>query len=164
MCDFTIRTDLRPGDLGWVVYLHGAVEARELGFDHTFEAYVAGPLAELVRRNSLRERIWLAEAEGRVVGCIAIVEAAEEGTAQLRWFLLSPEARGRGLGKRLLAVALAFCREAGYRRVILWTVSALTTAAHLYRAAGFRKVEEVQGQRWAVDVVEERYELMLDNG
>jgi ribosomal protein S18 acetylase RimI-like enzyme len=156
----TLRTRLEPGDLGSVVYLHGTVYAREYGFDPTFEAYVAGPLAEFVRSGCDRERLWIAERAGRIVGCVAIV-AASPGTAQLRWFLVDPGARGSGLGRRLLHEAVAFSKERGYASVILWTVSALAAAAHLYRAAGFRKVEEKAGRLWGVDVVEEKYELTL---
>jgi ribosomal protein S18 acetylase RimI-like enzyme len=141
-----------------IVYLHGTIYARERGFDPTFEAYVAGPLAECVRAGSHRERLWIAERGGQMVGCIAIV-AASPVTAQLRWFLVDPSSRGYGLGKKLLQEALAFCRQAGYTDVILWTDSALTTAARLYKAAGFRKTEEKAGRVWGVDLVEEKYEL-----
>ena len=156
----TLRTELRPGDLGAIVSLHGILYAREYGFDPSFEAYVAGPLAEFVCAGSNRERLWIAERDGRIVGCVAIVAASPE-TAQLRWFLVDPSARGTGLGKRLLYEAVAFCKECGYRKVILWTVSALLAAAHLYRAVGFQKVEEKPGRLWGVDVVEEKYELHL---
>jgi GNAT superfamily N-acetyltransferase len=156
----TLRTTLRPGDLGMVVYLHGVLHGKEEGFDVTFEAYVAGPLAEFVRRASPRERLWIAEHNGRVVGCIAIVTASDD-VAQLRWFLLDPSVRGMGLGKRLLNEAIAFTRSCGYRKVILWTVRTLAVAAHVYRAAGFRMVEEKPGRMWGVDVVEEQYELVF---
>jgi N-acetylglutamate synthase-like GNAT family acetyltransferase len=156
----TLRTSLRPGDIGSLIHLHGVLYAREYGFDPTFEAYVAGPLAEFVRAASARERLWIAERDGRIVGCVAIVAAAEQ-VAQLRWFLVDPGTRGAGLGKRLLHEAIAFARASGYKTIILWTVSALTAAAHLYRAAGFRKVEEKPGHVWGVDVVEERYEMEL---
>lgn len=158
----TIRTDLRPGDIGSIVRLHGVVYAREYGFDPTFEAYVAGPLAVFVRANSPRERLWIAEREGQIVGCIAIV-AQSDRVAQLRWFLVDPECRGAGLGALLLREAVNFCRQSGYSSVILWTVSALVAAAHLYRSAGFHKVEEKPGRQWGVDVVEECYELHLQN-
>src|SRR4051794_8934419 len=98
----TLRTDLRPGDVGAVISLHGILYAREHGFDATFEAYVAGPLAELVRSGTPRERLWLAERDARLVGCIGIVTSGPT-TAQLRWFLVDPSVRGAGLGKRLLS-------------------------------------------------------------
>src|SRR5262249_50223286 len=120
----TLQTSLRPGDLGNIVSLHGTLYAREYGFDTTFEAYVAGPLGEFVRSGSERERLWIAEQDGRLVGCIAIVTASAE-TAQLRWFLVDPSVRGAGLGKRLLQEAIHFSRDSGYRGIILWTVSAL---------------------------------------
>jgi N-acetylglutamate synthase-like GNAT family acetyltransferase len=157
----TIRTDVRPGDVGTIIHLHGVLYAREYGFDPTFEAYVAGPLSGFVIAAADRERIWIAEQDGRIVGCVAIVAASPE-TAQLRWYLVDPSARGVGLGKRLLQEAVAFARECGYESIILWTVSALAAAAHLYRSAGFRKVEEKPGRMWGVDVVEEKYELVLE--
>ena len=157
----TLRTSLRPGDLGAIVSLHGTLYAREYGFDATFEAYVAGPLAEFVRAGSERERLWIAEQEGRLAGCIAIVAASAE-TAQLRWFLVDPSVRGAGLGKRLLQEAISFSRRCGYNSVLLWTVRALAAAAHLYRWAGFQKVEEKPGRMWGQDVIEEKYELVMN--
>jgi len=157
----SIRTDLRPGDVGSVVRMHGVIYAREYGFDSSFEAYVAAPLARFVQASAPNERIWLAERDDSLVGCVAIVAHTPE-IAQLRWFLIDPSCRGVGLGKRLLADAVDFCRDCGYRSVILWTISGLPAAAHLYHAAGFRKVEEKRRNRlWGVDVVEERHELVL---
>lgn len=158
--DITLRSELRPGDIGAVVSLHGLTYAREHGWDVTFEAYVAGPLAEMACKRSPRERIWLAERNGGLVGCVAIVEASLD-TAQLRWFLVDPSARGHGLGTRLLREAVEFSREQRFERIVLWTVSALDAAARLYRAAGFAKAEEMPGRHWGADVVEERYELRL---
>jgi GNAT superfamily N-acetyltransferase len=159
----SVRTVLRPGDVGAVVTLHGVLYAREYGFDPTFEAYVAGPLAAFVLRGSPRERIWLAEHDDHLIGCVAIV-ADSPGVAQLRWFLVAPDARGAGLGRRLLEEAVAFSRAEGYERIILWTVSALERAARLYRSANFRRVEAVAGDRWGVAVIEEKYELDLGRG
>jgi ribosomal protein S18 acetylase RimI-like enzyme len=156
----TLRTTLRPGDLGTIVHLHGTLYAREYGFDPTFEAYVAGPLSEFVRARDARSRLWIAERDGRIVGCVAIVAAAPH-TAQLRWFLVDPSARGVGLGKRLLREAVAFCETRGYTSVILWTERSLAAAAHLYEAAGFRKVDVKPGKVWGKEVVEEKYELHL---
>src|SRR5436190_8585887 len=100
----SLRIDLRAGDLGTIVYLHGVVYARERGFDPTFEAYVAGPMSEFVQAANPRERLWIAEQDGRLVGCVAIVAASSQ-TAQLRWFLVDPSARGIGLGRKLLGEA-----------------------------------------------------------
>jgi GNAT superfamily N-acetyltransferase len=154
----TVRTTLVPGDLGSLVRLHGLVYAREHGFDVTFEAYVAGPLADFVRRRTDRDRLWIAERAGRIVGSIAVVGTSEQ-EAQLRWFLVDPSARGLGLGTGLLREAVAFARGSGYGTLFLWTVSALTAAARRYRSFGFEKVEERPSRQWGVDVVEERYVL-----
>jgi GNAT superfamily N-acetyltransferase len=156
----SLRHELRPGDLGSIVTMHGTIYAREYGFDSTFEAYVAGPMAEFVRSRSGRDRLWVAESEGRIVGCIAIVSTSGN-QAQLRWFLVDPSARGLGLGKRLLREAVAFCKTCGYESIFLWTVSALTTAAGLYRWAGFSRVEGKPGKQWGIEVVEEKYVLDL---
>lgn len=157
----TLRTELKPGDIGTIIYLHGILYAHEYGFDHTFEAYVATPLAQFVRTPSAGERIWIAEQDRRIVGCIAIVGVSTQ-VAQLRWFLVDPRARGMGLGKKLLNEAIAFCHTCGYRSIILWTVSTLAAAIHLYLEAGFVKVEEKPGRQWGVDLIEEKYELVLD--
>jgi GNAT superfamily N-acetyltransferase len=178
---FYLRTELRPGDLGCLTYLHGVLYARERGWDRTFEAYVAAGLAEFVLdHDPVRERIWLAERGDELVGSIAIVRAAQGATrnahqeraevddvgahgdvAQLRWFLVHPDTRGQGLGRKLIGEALNFCHVAGYRRVILWTVSGLDAAAHLYRMAGVERVEARTHQIWGRVVTEERYELEL---
>ena len=157
---FALRHDFRPGDLGAIIALHGTTYAREHGFDTTFEAYVAGPLAEFVRAPTDRDRLWIAECGERLVGCVAIVGASLH-EAQLRWFLVDPSARQMGLGTKLLHEAVAFSKVCGYESIFLWTVSALTAAARLYRSAGFDKVEEKPGRQWGVTVIEEKYVLRL---
>lgn len=157
---WTIRCDPSPADLTGVVALHRECYAAEWGFDGRFAAHVEGPLAACATAGSPRDRIWLAEREGRLIGCVAIVAAGPD-TAQLRWFLVAPPARGTGLGRRLLGDALAWARAQGYRRVMLWTVDLLRAAAHLYRDAGFRLGERRPGAPWGVPLVEERYEMEL---
>jgi N-acetylglutamate synthase-like GNAT family acetyltransferase len=158
--DLTIRTTLRPGDVEEIVGMHRRTYAREHGFDETFAAYVAEPLGAFARGHARRERIWIAERDGRIVGCVAIV-SADDRTAQLRWFLVDRAAHGAGLGRRLLTEAVAFARECGYETIILWPVAALTAAAHLYTSAGFRRVSAQSQRLWGVDDVEEKYELAL---
>lgn len=140
--------------------MHGVHYAAEHGFDPTFEAYVAEPLARFAIADAPRERLWIVERDRALVGCIAIV-AASEHVAQLRWFLVTPDARGIGLGKRLLGDAIDFAALSDYRSIVLWTVSRLEAAGHLYRSFGFQKVEAVHQVRWGRDVIEERYERAL---
>jgi N-acetylglutamate synthase-like GNAT family acetyltransferase len=156
-----LRHDLRAGDIGWVIHRHGVVYAREHGWDPSFEAYVAKTMVGFgLRHDPERERLWLAELDGRTVGSIAIV-SAEDDAAQLRWFLVEPECRGMGVGRRLIDEALSFCRATGRRRVFLLTVAGLEAAAHLYAKAGFRLVSSVPAHHWGADVVDERWELDL---
>jgi N-acetylglutamate synthase-like GNAT family acetyltransferase len=155
---FVLRNDLRPGDLGTLVSLHGTIYARECGFDSTFEAHVARHLAELVHAQTERDRLWVADWQGSLAGSIAIASHTEKD-AQLCWLLVHPSARFLGLGRRLLHEAVAFCHQYGYEYVFLRTISALTAAAHLFRSVGFEKVRERPGERWGMAVIEEWYVL-----
>jgi GNAT superfamily N-acetyltransferase len=155
-----VRHEFKPGDVGRLVELHGLLYSQEYGFDHTFEAYVAKPLAEFVLHQTDRERIWLVDADGILMGSLAIVNHGEQ-EAQLRWYLLHPILRGRGLGTRLIEESIAFCRESGYKKVFLWTVSSLLAAAQVYRHAGFRVTEEHTHEIWGGLLTEQRYDLEL---
>jgi ribosomal protein S18 acetylase RimI-like enzyme len=158
---FTIRRHLQPGDVGYLIYLHGVLYAKEHGFDHTFEAYVAAPLAEFIQSpDQERQRLWIAEVDENIVGAIAIVGVSEQ-KAQLRWLIVHPDSRGLGLGRTLVEKAIDFCRDRGYKSIILWTVSALTAAKRLYESVGFVKTEEETHKLWGTVVTEERYDLSL---
>lgn len=155
-----IRNTMKPGDIGEIVRLHGVLYEREYGLDNTFEAYVAAPLSKFILNEDNRQRIWVVEAEGKVAGCIAIMKN-EDSVAQLRWFILTPETRGRGIGKHLMEEAVNYSREVGYKRIILWTFSELKTAISLYTRWGFKKIDEKAHHIWGRDLVEEKYELTL---
>ena len=156
----SIRHHLLPGDVGYITYLHAVLYAPQQGWDHTFDSYVAIPLAQFAMRHSPQERIWIVEKEGRIVGCAAIVKFSES-EAQLRWLLLHPDLRSQGLGRKLVEEALAFSRDAGYSSAFLWTVSTLPAAAGLYRSVGFRETEKVTHELWGRRVTEVKYEMEL---
>ena len=153
-----IRHELKPGDLGMVVHLHGVIYAREYGLDTSFEPYVAKPLVDCVLDGT--GRVWIAEDTDRIVGSIAMVDAGE-GIGQLRWFLLVPEVRGSGLGRRLLEAALAYGRERGFLRIFLWTFADLEGARRLYERADFKVTETKTGLIWGAERTELRMEMEL---
>jgi N-acetylglutamate synthase-like GNAT family acetyltransferase len=158
----SLRNQLKPGDVGYITYLHGILYANEYGWDYTFEAYVAAPLAEFARAHNDREQIWIVEQDNQISGSVAIVQASLS-EAQLRWMLFTPELRGYGLGRYLVEAALDFSKQQGYSTVFLWTVSLLTVATRLYQSVGFRLTEEKTRQIWGAQLTEQRYEWHSNN-
>ncbi|QPF72999.1 MarR family transcriptional regulator [Roseateles sp. DAIF2] len=165
---------LRSGDLGWVIARHGALYAQQFGFDLRFEALVARIAAGFVERfDPAREAGWIAEreADGERLGCVFLVQARDEqtgepdpGWAQLRMLLLEPQARGLGLGKRLVAGCNAFARQAGcYRGIRLWTNSLLSAARGIYQAEGYRLIATEAHHSFGHDLVGETWELRFDD-
>ncbi|RSD19978.1 bifunctional helix-turn-helix transcriptional regulator/GNAT family N-acetyltransferase [Amycolatopsis eburnea] len=149
----------RPGDLGWVVERHGALYGREYGFDDRFEGLVARIVADFVdTRDDPGQAFWIAELDGERVGGIACTRAAED-TAKLRLLLLEPAARGHGVGKRLVTECVEFARSHGYRAMELSTVSILTAARSIYRAAGFQLVAEAEFDDWGPKLTDETWRL-----
>jgi GNAT superfamily N-acetyltransferase len=156
-----IRRLGEPGDLGWVVMAHGEFYATEFGWDTSFEALVARIVADYANdHNDAREAAWIAELEGRRVGCVFCV-AADERTAQLRILLVDPSARGHGLGGRLVDECLDFARQAGYKRMKLWTNDPLVAARHIYLSRGFTLVDEDPHHSFGADLTGQVYELDL---
>jgi GNAT superfamily N-acetyltransferase len=150
-----------PGDLGWVVMAHGEQYAAEFGWDATFEALVARIVADYAAdHDPAREGAWIAERDGRRVGCVFCVRKDDE-TAQLRILLVTPEGRGMGLGRRLVDHTVAFARAAGYRRVALWTNDPLAAARRIYLERGFRLVDEERHRSFGAELVGQNYVLAL---
>ncbi|MDQ7903429.1 helix-turn-helix domain-containing GNAT family N-acetyltransferase [Phytohabitans sp. ZYX-F-186] len=144
-----------PGDLGWVVQRHGAIYAREFGWDESFEALVARVVADYAAdHDPRREAAWIAEVDGAPVGCVLCVRR-DDTTAQLRLLLVEPAARGMGVGGRLVEECLRFARRAGYERIMLWTYDATVDAHRIYQRQGFTLDEEKKSRAFGHDMVEE---------
>ena len=157
----TIRELDQADDFAWVVANHGRLYQEEFGWDTTFQTLVGRIVADYAASHDpAREAAWMAEIDGRRVGCVFCV-AADEDTAQLRILLVDPAERNYGIGGRLVDRCLAFSRDAGYRRMRLWTNDSLRAAQRLYLARGFRLVVEEPHHSFGVDLVGQTYELDL---
>jgi DNA-binding MarR family transcriptional regulator/GNAT superfamily N-acetyltransferase len=160
---YRLRTHA-PGDMGWVVHRHGALYAREWGYNAEFEALVARIAADFLDHfDPARERCWIAEKDGEIVGSVFLVRKSAS-VAKLRMLLVEPHARGLGLGKRLVDECIRFARQAGYKKITLWTQSELDAARTLYQRAGFhcvgRRTHDSFGKK---GLVAETWELPLSS-
>jgi DNA-binding MarR family transcriptional regulator/N-acetylglutamate synthase-like GNAT family acetyltransferase len=152
----------QPGDMGWVVHRHGVLYSQEYGYDERFEALVAEIVAEFIQHfDHRRERCWIAEREGEVVGSVFLIKKSKT-LSKLRLLLVEPSARGLGIGRRLVAECVRFAHQVGYRKMILWTQSELGPARHLYKLAGFHLIRKEPHESWGRDnLVSETWELKL---
>ena len=157
-----IRPLGQPGDLGWVVQAHGEVYAAEYGWDASFEALVAGIVADYAVRDQPGEAAaWIAEAGGQRAGSIFCVPADDGRTARLRLLLMLPSGRGLGLGTGLVRTCVEFARAAGYQRMELWTNDVLAAARRIYLAEGFTLTSEEPQRNFGADLVSQTYALNL---
>lgn len=162
MDGITLHTTRQQTDIDAIVALHTEVYSSEYRFNNAFSVYVASGLSEFLKKPiNPREGIWILEKNGKLLGCIALVER-EPTIAQLRWFVLSPQARGQGHGHQLLQHVIDFANSQGYQKMQLLTANVLTNAAKLYRKFGFEKIHEGEPfTDWGTEVYEQRYELDL---
>jgi peptidyl-dipeptidase Dcp len=156
--EITIRTDFRPDDIGLITYLHGVLYKDEFNHGISFESIVAAGLHEFYSTyNPENERLWIAEHNDKMIGCLLLKNRGE--TAQLRYFLIIPAYRGVGLGNQLLKLFMDFAKACKYKGVYLWTTNELDKAHHLYQKFGFILREEKPSTEFGKPLIEQRYDL-----
>ncbi|WP_041289303.1 GNAT family N-acetyltransferase [Kribbella flavida] len=169
MSEVVIRPADRPGDLGWVLQVHGELYAAEYGWGSSFEALVARIVADYAEQQEAdraqpgpaREAAWIAEVDGDRAGCIFCVRGPDEATAKLRLLLVTPAGRGQGLGGRLVDTCLDFARDAGYKRMVLWTNDPLVAARRIYLTRGFALTGSEPHDMFGDGLISQFYELDL---
>lgn len=161
--DITIRSNIEPGDLGYVIHRHGKMYNKEYGYGISFETYVGAGLYEFYSNyDPDLDRVWICEHDDKIIGFLLLMHRKNK-TAQLRYFYLEQEYRGLGLGKKLMALFMAFLKEKGYQSAYLWTTHELFAAASLYTRHGFKLSESKESQAFGKPLNEQRYEMFLDD-
>ena len=159
--DVTVRIADQPGDLGWIVMANAEVYAQQFGWSTDYETLVARIVADFAEGSaSKRQRAWIADLDGRRIGCVMCVDAGED-VARLRLLLVTPDGRGHGAGSALVDACLDFARHSGYRTIGLWTNSVLESARHIYQRAGFELIAENPHHSFGADLVGQDWELAL---
>jgi len=160
LTDIQIRTELRPGDIGYVVYMHGRLYKKEYNYGIEFETYVAAGLAAFYQQyDHEKDRVWICEYKNKMVGFLLLMHRGD--AAQLRYFILKPKYRGLGLGNKLMSLYVDHLKKCKYKTSYLWTTDELPASAHLYQKFGFKLTEQKPSAAFGKSVKEQRYDLVL---
>ena len=158
--DIKIRTELLPGDIGYITYMHGHLYHKEYNYSIAFETYVAAGLIEFHQHYDLaRDCIWICEHRDKIIGFLLLMHRGE--SAQLRYFILDPAYRSIGLGKKLMDLYIECLRKNRYTSSYLWTTHEQLAAAHLYTRYGFKLTEEKESTAFGKLLKEQRYDLLI---
>lgn len=157
--EYQIVEGYQTGMIGDIAAMHGRTHGPIVGMGPTFESVVAKAMAEFMPRiGSAVNNSWSVVDKDEVIGSISIDgEDLEGNVAHLRWFILSERLRGKGLGKVLLAKALAHCDRHGFDEIHLWTLKGLEAARALYERNGFVLANEYVGDQWGKAVTEQMF-------
>ncbi|HSI74929.1 MAG TPA: GNAT family N-acetyltransferase [Lunatimonas sp.] len=159
--EISIRRKLFPGDMGTIIHRHGKLYHEEFGFGLGFERYVAESFADFVRNfKEGLDQVWICEYQGQFAGFIALLHR-DQYMGQLRYFIIAPEFRGIGLGKKLTTEFMLTAREKKYQKIYLWTTTPLTKAASIYQKLGFKLVLEQESNSFGLPLIEQKYELTI---
>lgn len=159
LADIRIRTELRPGDIGYIIYRHGALYQLEYQYGIEFESYVAAGMNEFYGQYDPRlDRAWICEHNDTIIGFLLLMHRSGNA-AQLRYFLIEPAYRGIGLGNKLMKLFIDFYHSCNYTSSYLWTTSELDAAASLYKRYGYYLTEEKDSSAFGKKVREQRYEM-----
>lgn len=157
--DIEIRNNLDPGDIGYITYLHGRLYRKEYNYGIDFEIYIASGLFEFYQHYDLKkDRVWICEHHDKIIGFLLLMHR-KNNSAQLRYFLIEPEYRGVGLGKKLMELSLDFFYKSNYQSCYLWTTDELGAAASLYRRYGFILAAEKSSKAFGKKITEQRFDL-----
>lgn len=159
--DIAIRTYLEPGDMGFVIHMHGKLYSMEYGYGLSFESYVANGFYEFITNyKPERDGVWVCEHHGKMIGFLLLMDRGND-SAQLRFFILNPHYRGIGLGRKLMAEFLNHMETKKYRHAYLWTTHEQEAAAYLYTKAGFKLTEQKNSSSFGKPLIEQRYDLFI---
>lgn len=159
--DYCIRP-YRAGEEKYVARAHREVYSAEYHWGESFIGYAEQiALSFPARGKSEKEELWVAEAQGRLLGCIMLCQSDEPDAGQIRLFLVDKECRGQGVGKALTSALLQRAYDVDYKRLVLWTASPLTDAIRQYEKLGFKQTEQAENTEWSLDG-ELLYEIKME--
>ncbi len=151
----------RPGDIGWIVHRQMILYGREYGWDNTYESLIARIGAQFIEDfDPQRAGGWIAHRGETILGSVFLVRRSQT-VGQLRLLYVEPDARGQGVGDRLVQACIDRASEIGYRRLMLWTNDILTAARRIYERKGFVQVSEERHHSFGHDLIGQNWSLKL---